>query len=208
VARRNPEQFRALVAGYSELLVPHDRDNVQQAALRRLAKEEVVTRLGDASGGPRDLLDLHVAALDTVMQRIDVPPTPFLAFEARLLVLEAMGLLVDYYRVGLRASNNERSPLMKSFKLRLFVTGMSVQSQRAIANLTRICESDLAGLYEIEVIDVLEHPEQAESAKILATPTLVKQLPEPVRKIIGDLSDRDKVLVGLDIERLAEGRLQ
>ncbi|HRD84110.1 MAG TPA: circadian clock KaiB family protein [Rubrivivax sp.] len=97
---------------------------------------------------------------------------------------------------------------MKSFKLRLFVTGMSVQSQRAIANLTRICESDLAGLYEIEVIDVLEHPEQAESAKILATPTLVKQLPEPVRKIIGDLSDRDKVLVGLDIERLAEGRLQ
>jgi len=102
VARRNPEQFRALVAGYSELLVPHDRDNVEQAALRRLAKEEVVTRLGDASGGPRDLLDLHVAALDTVMQRIDVPPTPFLAFEARLLVLEAMGLLVDYYRVGLR----------------------------------------------------------------------------------------------------------
>ncbi len=91
---------------------------------------------------------------------------------------------------------------MTKFKLRLFVTGMTAQSQRAIANLDRICEAELQGLYEVEVIDVLEHPDQAEQAKILATPTLVKQLPEPVRKIIGDLSDREKVLVGLDVEGL------
>ena len=97
---------------------------------------------------------------------------------------------------------------MKVFKLHLFVTGMSAQSQRAITNLNRICESELKGLYEIDVIDVLEHPEQAEKAKILATPTLVKQLPEPVRKIIGDLSDRAKVLIGLDVERLEKGALQ
>ena len=91
---------------------------------------------------------------------------------------------------------------MTTFKLRLFVTGMTAQSQRAIANLDRICEAELQGLYEVEVIDVLEHPDQAEQAKILATPTLVKQLPEPVRKIIGDLSYREKVLVVLDVEGL------
>lgn len=90
---------------------------------------------------------------------------------------------------------------MTIFKLRLFVTGRSSQSQRAIDNLYRICESDLPGQFQVEVIDVLEHPELAEHAKILATPTLVKQLPEPMRKIIGDLSDRAKVLVGLDVER-------
>jgi circadian clock protein KaiB len=91
---------------------------------------------------------------------------------------------------------------MTIFKLRLFVTGRSPQSQRAIDNLNRICEADLPGQFQVEVIDVLEHPDVAESAKILATPTLVKQLPEPVRKIIGDLSDRTKVLVGLNIERI------
>jgi len=92
---------------------------------------------------------------------------------------------------------------MKSiFKLRLYITGTSPQSQRAIENLKRICEDDLAGEYEVEVIDVLENPMLAENEKILATPTLVKRLPEPVRKIIGDLSDREKVLLGLDLETL------
>jgi circadian clock protein KaiB len=70
---------------------------------------------------------------------------------------------------------------------------------RAIENLRRICEDDLNGQYEVEVIDVLENPQLAEDQKILATPTLVKQLPEPVRKIIGDLSDRERVLIGLDL---------
>ena len=94
---------------------------------------------------------------------------------------------------------------MTKFKLRLYITGRTAQSQRALANLRTICDSELRGLYEVEVIDVLEHPELAESEKILATPTLVKRLPEPVRKIIGDLSDRERVLVGLDVERLEEG---
>ena len=70
---------------------------------------------------------------------------------------------------------------------------------RAIDNLRRICEDVLMGEYQIEVIDVLENPRLAEDQKILATPTLVKHLPEPVRKIIGDLSDREKVLLGLDL---------
>jgi len=91
---------------------------------------------------------------------------------------------------------------MSKFKLRLYVAGRTPQCERALRNLYRICESDLAGLYEIEVIDVLEHPGLAEAEKILAIPTLVKRLPQPVRKIIGDLSDREKVLLGLDIEQL------
>lgn len=88
---------------------------------------------------------------------------------------------------------------MKKFKLRLYVTGRTPQSNRAIENLRAICEAELKGLYEVEVIDVLEHPALAENEKILATPTLVKRLPEPVRKIIGDLSEREKVLLGLDL---------
>lgn len=94
---------------------------------------------------------------------------------------------------------------MKKFSLRLYITGRTPQSQRAIENLHNICDTDLKGLYEIEVIDVLEHPGLAENEKILATPTLVKKLPEPVRKIIGDLSDRDKVLLGLDLRQAAKG---
>jgi circadian clock protein KaiB len=89
---------------------------------------------------------------------------------------------------------------MTKFKLRLYITGRTSQSQRAIDNLRTLCDTDLQGAYEVEVIDVLEHPTLAEKEKILATPTLVKRLPEPVRKIIGDLSDRAKVLLGLDVE--------
>ena len=86
-----------------------------------------------------------------------------------------------------------------TYKLRLYVTGCTVQSQRALENLRQICETDLKDLYELEVIDVLEHPNLAEHEKIIATPTLVKQLPEPVRKILGDLSDRERVLLSLDL---------
>ena len=86
-----------------------------------------------------------------------------------------------------------------TYKLRLYVTGRTAQSQRALENLRQICETDLKELYDLEVIDVLEHPKLAEHEKIIATPTLVKQLPEPVRKILGDLSDRDRVLLSLDV---------
>lgn len=95
--------------------------------------------------------------------------------------------------------------MMTKYKLRLYITGRTPQSQRAIENLRLICEAELLGSYEIDVIDVLEHPALAENEKIVATPTLVKRLPEPVRKIIGDLSDREKVLLGLDVEQIDKG---
>jgi circadian clock protein KaiB len=79
------------------------------------------------------------------------------------------------------------------------VTGKTPRAERAIANLRRICDEELQGQYEMVVIDVLENPQLAEDEKILATPTLIKQLPPPLRRVIGDLSDKEKVLLGLDV---------
>jgi circadian clock protein KaiB len=79
------------------------------------------------------------------------------------------------------------------------VTGTSPRTRIAIDNLNRICAEELAGRYELEIVDVLEHPQRAEDDRILATPTLIKQLPPPLRRVIGDLSDKDKVLLGLEV---------
>ena len=88
---------------------------------------------------------------------------------------------------------------MTKYKLKLYVTGATQRSERAIANLRSICETQLGGEFELDVIDVLEHPALAETEKILATPTLIRELPGPIRRIIGDLSDTEKVWLGLDL---------
>lgn len=85
------------------------------------------------------------------------------------------------------------------YKLRLFVTGSTPRSTRAIANMRRICEENLSGRYDLEVIDVYENPEATRELQVIATPTLIKILPEPLRRIIGDLSDKEKVLAGLNL---------
>ena len=84
--------------------------------------------------------------------------------------------------------------------LRLYVAGQTPKSVAAFANLKRICEEHLAGKYRIEVIDLMENPKLAEGDQILAIPTLVRKLPQPLKKIIGDLSDTERVLVGLQIK--------
>ena len=91
-----------------------------------------------------------------------------------------------------------------AFRLKLYVTGQTARSLRAIANLKHLCDEELGGEYELEVIDVLERPQLAEDEKILATPTVVKELPPPIRRIIGDLSDSDMVLLGLDLQTLTQ----
>lgn len=90
------------------------------------------------------------------------------------------------------------------YKLRLFITGSTLRSMRAIENMHRICEENLKGLYDLEIVDVYQNPEATRELQIVATPTLVKLLPEPLRRIIGDLSDHERVLAGLDIMRLPE----
>lgn len=86
-----------------------------------------------------------------------------------------------------------------TWELRLYIAGKTPKSLTALANLKRYCEEHLQGRYQIEVIDLLEKPQLAEGDQILAIPTLVKKVPEPIRKIIGDLSNEEKVLVGLNI---------
>jgi len=88
------------------------------------------------------------------------------------------------------------------WELRLYVAGQTDKSIRAIKNLTRICKEHLDGRYSIEVIDLLEQPQLAQGDQILAIPTLVRRLPEPIKKIIGDLSNEQRVLVGLDVRPL------
>jgi circadian clock protein KaiB len=88
------------------------------------------------------------------------------------------------------------------YKLRLYVAGQTPKCLVAFANLKRICEEYLTGQYDIEVIDLLQTPALAQGDQIFAIPTLVRKLPEPVRKIIGDLSNAERVLVGLDIRRM------
>ncbi|MDZ7640903.1 MAG: circadian clock KaiB family protein [Desulfurivibrio sp.] len=86
------------------------------------------------------------------------------------------------------------------YHLRLFVTSSTGRSQQAIHNIREICEKYLQGQYELEVIDIYEQPDKVREMQILAVPTLLRKLPEPLRRIVGDLSEKDKVLEGLDIQ--------
>lgn len=86
------------------------------------------------------------------------------------------------------------------WNLRLYVAGTTSKSVAALANLKKICEEYLGGRYNIEVIDLTQHPEMARTDQIVALPTLVRKLPEPIRKIIGDLSNTERVLVGLELK--------
>lgn len=93
-----------------------------------------------------------------------------------------------------------------AYELRLYVAGQTAKSLAACANLQRICETHLAGQYRIEIIDLTKHPQLAAGDQILALPTLVRRLPKPVIKIIGDLSNEERVLVGLDVRPISANR--
>lgn len=99
-----------------------------------------------------------------------------------------------------------KSPPAGRYTLRLYVSGATRRSTRAIENLKRLCEQHLAGRYELEVIDIYQKPVLARDGEILAAPTLVKELPEPLRRLVGDLSDEARVLRALDIRAAADGK--
>lgn len=94
-----------------------------------------------------------------------------------------------------------RKPPTERFLLRLYVTGMTPKSTRAVENARLICETHLCGRYDLEVIDIYQQPQLAEGEQIVAAPTLIRKLPLPLRRVIGDLSDTERVLLGLDIRR-------
>ena len=102
-------------------------------------------------------------------------------------------------RTAKRSEARVPRPPAKLWQLRLYVAGQTPKSLTAFSNLKKICETHLEGRYDIEVIDLLKQPQLSKGDQILAIPTLVRKLPQPVRKIIGDLSDTERVLVGLDL---------
>ncbi len=87
------------------------------------------------------------------------------------------------------------------YNLRLFISGLTPRSTEAIATIRAVCEEHLHGRYQLEVIDLYQYPDLAESDEIVATPTLIKVLPEPLRRLVGDLSDVERVLVGLNLQK-------
>lgn len=107
------------------------------------------------------------------------------------------------HSVQQHAANGEHDPCR--YHLRLYVAGQTAKSLAALANLKRVCEEHLAGHYNIEVVDLMLNPKLAAGDQILAIPTLIRRLPAPLKRIIGDLSNTEKVLVGLDIRPLAPG---
>ena len=97
----------------------------------------------------------------------------------------------------------EVEPAGERYVLRLYITGSTPQSTRAVVNIRKICERYLSGRYELEVVNVAEHPALAAEEQIIAAPTLIKKLPLPLRRFIGDMSHTDRILVGLDVRTAA-----
>lgn len=98
------------------------------------------------------------------------------------------------FEKGLKRTDQEK------YVLKLYITGMTPRSRIAIRNLQNICDEHLKGCYELEVIDIYQQPKLAKGEQIIAAPTLIKKLPEPVRRLIGDMSKTDRVLLGLDLQ--------
>ena len=90
------------------------------------------------------------------------------------------------------------------YVLRLYVTGSTTRSARAISNIRKICEEHLEGRYDLEIVDIAQHPTLAEGEQIIAAPTLIKKLPLPLRRFIGDMSHTERILLGLDLREAAE----
>ena len=107
--------------------------------------------------------------------------------------VEADSTTAKFERAAARKSNTK-------YVLRLYVTGMTPNSTRAIENLRAICEEYLPHRYDLEIIDIYQHPVLMQGEQIIAAPTLIKKLPEPMRHLVGDMSDRERVLLGLDLK--------
>jgi circadian clock protein KaiB len=106
---------------------------------------------------------------------------------------------------GADNTNEDNAGLEKPserYKLKLYVTGTTPRSQQAIVNIRKICDEHLEGRYELEVIDIAQHPTLAKGEQIIAAPTLIKKLPHPIRRFIGDMSQTERILLGLDLTHI------
>ncbi|HVN94798.1 MAG TPA: circadian clock KaiB family protein [Syntrophorhabdaceae bacterium] len=106
-------------------------------------------------------------------------------------------------KVGRARETSEQAakkPVQAKYVLRLYIAGVSLRSSHALENIKKICEEHLKGRYELEVVDIYQHPDLVKGEQVVAVPTLIKELPPPLRKFIGDLTDTEKLLVGLELE--------
>ena len=106
-------------------------------------------------------------------------------------------------KVGEELEKAARTRKKEKYVLRLYVTGMTPRSLKAIMNIKEICEEHLKGRYELEIVDIMQSPVLAKGEQIIAAPTLIKKLPLPIRRFIGDLSDTERILLGLDLREKA-----
>ena len=109
---------------------------------------------------------------------------------------------IDYEKQGLRSE--DPTPEEEKYMLRLYVTGTTSKSIRALTNLKTFCEAYLAGRYVLEVVDIYQQPALAKEDQIIAAPTLIKELPLPLRRLIGDMGDTDKILLGLNLRKVTK----
>jgi circadian clock protein KaiB len=101
----------------------------------------------------------------------------------------------------MKTSQRSGSEADKTYILKLFIIGTRPNSSRAVTNVRKLCDEYLAGKYELEVVDISKHPERVKEEQIIAAPTLIKELPVPLRRFIGNMSDTEKLLVGLEVRR-------
>ena len=147
----------------------------------------------------------QILALPTLVRRLPPPLKRIigdLSNAERVLIGLDLRQPAGEVTMKTRPPRRARSPGDR-YVLRLYVTGQTPRSTRAVENLKRICEEYLEGRYDLEVIDLYQQPELARTQQIVVAPTLIKTLPEPVRKILGDLSDKERVLAGLDLQKRA-----
>lgn len=104
------------------------------------------------------------------------------------------------------AGRRRKGETTGNYQLRLYIAGMTDRSRFALKNIKKICEDRLKGKYDLEVVDIYQQPEASRKEQIIAVPMLVKQLPEPIRRLLGDLSDEEKVMIALDIQRPEKGK--
>lgn len=107
----------------------------------------------------------------------------------------------DQYKALERAA---RQSVKQKYVLRLYVAGISPKSERAIRSVKEVCEQHLKDRYELDIVDVYQHPESLEDGQVVAVPTLIKQLPLPLRRLIGDMTSKERIIVGLDLRRSDE----
>ena len=211
LAETYPEAFAAAVAEYSQLVPSRLEERGLHVDYQVSSRTRAVAwDIGHLRATPRDVVDVHLAAVRALTAGKSRPRANALFRSGESLLTETLGHLAAFYRaqaLGRPPVSRRRAPADRATggpgvkaKFRLFVAGETARSLRAAAHIRTLCAEVLDDDYELEIIDVLERPDLADEARILATPTVIKASPPPLRRVIGDLSDLQRLASALDLE--------